>query len=54
MTEHELDVQRRRRAAKLPKEGPIAIIVEDQEVVDDGRTENQTASPATAGDADLD
>ena len=44
MNEHDLDVQRRRRAAKLPKEGLIAAIEEKKEDANDGRTEHQDQS----------
>ena len=44
MNEHDLDVQRRRRAARLPKEGLIAAIEEKKEGTNDGRNKHQNQS----------
>ena len=50
MNEHDLDVQRRRRAAKLPKEGLIAMI-DEREVTERGCTEHQDQSDGADGQA---
>ena len=50
MNEHDLDVQRRRRAARLPKEGLIAL-VDVSEVMDDGRNKHQNQSNNKDGNA---
>jgi hypothetical protein len=51
MTEHDLDVQRRRRAAKLPQFGPIENI-EEKEVTEDGRADETAQKDGDAGEAD--
>ena len=51
MNEHDLDVQRRRKAAKLPKEGLIAAIEEKKEDTNDGCDKHQNQSNNKAGNA---